>query len=246
MSSTSTNFATATCLVGVGFLVGKWSTFTTTPTPTPTPVAKLDLDNPDDAIQVVRAAYTRRAASQGSCCGGGTVDIKSTALKLGYAASDVAEFSQQDGTNLGESCGNPLSFANLQVGETVVDLGSGAGFDCLLAGRIVGSTGKVIGVDMTPAMIDRARRNVSRGSTNGAQDAPNVTFRLGEIEHLPLADSTVDCLVSNCVLNLTQDKQQVYQEIHRVLKPNGRLAIADVISIHELPERLKNAKALAC
>lgn len=232
----------AVACLAVGFAVGTWWSTTTTD---PKKEDSLDLKNPvnpDEHIKIVRKAYAKRAKSQGTCCGGGVASVETTALALGYSEKDVEEFSHTDGTNLGESCGNPLSFAKLAQGETVVDLGSGAGFDCLLAGRSVGATGQVIGVDMTPEMIDRARRNVARGS----KDVANVSFRLGEIEHLPVADGSVDVFISNCVINLSKDKQQVYQEIFRVLKPGGRIAIADVISTHELPDRLKNATALAC
>ena len=146
--------------------------------------------------------------------------------------------------------GNPLDFAHLQEGETVVDLGSGAGVDCFLASCQVGASGKVIGVDMTPDMVHTARKNAKSRlqSSDNHRRHDNVQFRLGEIEHLPIADSTVDCVVSNCVINLSPDKAQVFCEIYRVLGPGGRIAITDVVNRPDtvLPDRLRTAEALAC
>lgn len=248
----------AAVALSTGFALGAWfvssssssSPRTTTTTSAQSPPSNLNLDDPETQKKVVRQAYAQRAKNQDSCCGGTSVETqKTTARALGYAEADVQEFSGEDGTNLGESCGNPLSFANLQVGETVCDLGSGAGFDALIAGRAVGAeTGRVIGVDMTPEMVDRARRNASRRreETVGKKKVNHVEFRLGEIEHLPVEDGIVDCLISNCVINLAKDKLQVYKEALRVLRPGGRIAISDVIATDILPERLKNEKALAC
>ena len=146
-------------------------------------------------------------------------------------------------SNLGLGCGNPLSFAALQAGETVVDLGSGAGIDCFIAGKQVGPSGKVIGVDMTPEMVLQARLNAKTGGYD------NVTFRLGEIEYLPVADNSVDVVISNCVVNLSPDKQQVLNEMYRVLKSNGgRVAICDVVTRANavLPAHLKTMEALSC
>jgi arsenite methyltransferase len=143
-----------------------------------------------------------------------------------------------EGANLGLGCGNPVAIASLKAGEIVVDLGSGGGFDCFLVARQVGETGCVIGVDMTPDMISKARSNAERVG------ASNVEFRLGEIEHLPVADGTADIIISNCVINLSPDKASVYREAHRVLKPGGRLSISDIVATRTLPDKIKENLAL--
>ena len=172
-----------------------------------------------------------------SCCGSSPeLDPQGISTMLGYSEEEMA--GVPEGANLGLGCGNPLALASLSPGETVVDLGSGGGFDCFLAAKEVGREGRVIGVDMTPDMVSLARRNAEK------VEAANVEFRLGEIEHLPLADGSADLIMSNCVINLSPDKQRVYDEAFRVLKPGGRLSISDVLATASLPLEARQDLAL--
>jgi len=171
----------------------------------------------------------------GGCCGPATFSPEQLAAAIGYAESELA--AVPDGANLGLSCGNPTALASLVEGEVVLDLGAGGGFDCFVAGAKVGASGRVIGVDMTPEMLGKARANVA--TYRDRTGLENVEFRLGEIEHLPVADASVDVVISNCVLNLSPDKSQVWREIARVLKPGGRVAVSDLALLQPLPSAVR-------
>lgn len=201
--------------------------------------------SPEEIRQSVRSRYGEIARQEtsgcgcstpSSCCGTTPIPIEKMSQAFGYTRAQIDSVPQ--GANMGLGCGNPQAIASLKPGETVLDLGSGGGFDCFLAARSVGDSGRVIGVDMTADMVVKARKNAEK------LDAKNVEFRLGEIEHLPVADASVDVIMSNCVINLSPQKADVFRDAWRVLKPGGRLAILDIVALQTLPADIKNDLSL--
>lgn len=202
--------------------------------------------NKEEIRKQIRVKYSdialKGANGSGCSCGcscsdnDSTFDVKELSKRVGYSNDDLSNMPGQ--ANLGLGCGNPIAIASLKEGEVVLDLGSGGGFDCFLARRQVGESGHVFGVDMTPEMIRLARENVQKSGYS------NVEFRLGEIEHLPIADDIIDVIISNCVINLSLDKEKVFKEAYRVLKTGGRLSISDIVAIAELPDNIKSDIAM--
>ena len=193
----------------------------------------------EEIKKLVKEGYGKVASKKHSCCDPESVHSQKNdftekiSKKIGYTDKDMSSVPEE--SNLGLGCGNPIALASLEEGEIVLDLGSGAGFDCFLAANKVGRTGKVIGVDMTPEMVEKAQGNAKKGNYH------NVEFRLGEIEKLPVEDNSVDVIISNCVVNLSPDKKKVFEESFRVLKPGGSLMVSDIVLLKDLPDSIKNS-----
>jgi len=205
---------------------------------------QVDIEKDENVRESVREAYSEIAKTDGSCCEAssscrGSYSPTNLAKGIGYSQEDLSILP--DGANMGLSCGNPTALAGLKPGEFVLDLGSGGGFDVFIAAQKVGKDGFVIGTDMTPEMITKARNSIKRFTEKTGLS--NVEFRLGQIEHLPIEDETIDVVISNCVINLSPDKPQVWREIARVLKPGGRVCVSDLVLLEPLPEKVKESAA---
>ncbi len=195
-------------------------------------------NNADKIKKIVRDGYAKALSQKSSCCSSssccsGVTQAEDISKKVGYSDSELS--SVPEGANLGFGCGNPVAIASLKEGDVVLDLGSGAGFDAFLSAQRVGKTGRVIGVDMTPEMIAKAKENAKKGNYS------NVEFRMGEIEKLPVEDSSIDVIISNCVINLSPDKEAVFKEAYRVLKAGGRLMVSDLVLAKELPQEIRDS-----
>ncbi len=189
----------------------------------------------EEVKKIVKDSYTKIAKGSGCSCCGAKKEQERIAEEIGYSKEDIGKFSE---ANLGLGCGNPVAMAEMKEGDVVLDLGSGAGFDCFLAARRVKEAGKVIGVDMVPEMVEKAKVNA------GKYKYENVEFKLGEIENLPMENDSVDIIISNCVINLSPDKDKVFEESFRVLKNGGKMFVSDIVLLQELPEEIKNNKEL--
>ena len=196
---------------------------------------KLKIMQKDEVKKIVKESYTKIAKGSGCSCCGAKKEQERIAEEIGYSKEDIAKFYE---ANLGLGCGNPVAMAEMKVGDVVLDLGSGAGFDCFLAARRVGENGKIVGVDMVPEMVEKAKGNAEKYGYK------NIEFKLGEIEKLPVEDNAFDIIISNCVINLSPDKDAVFAQAYRVLKPGGKMFVSDIVLLKELPEEIKNNPVL--